>query len=86
MIRLSLSAALIAGMVGLTGCRGTTDNTAMHTKSVRNHTARNYNTNSLNHGSRLNSYQNNKMNNMKHSPTLSNKVAQLQTFRLPMLS
>lgn len=75
MIRLSLSAALIAGMVGLTGCGSTTDNTAMHTKSVRNHSAGNYN--SMNQGSRLNSYQNNKMSTMKHSATLSNKVAQL---------
>ncbi|GGH33928.1 YhcN/YlaJ family sporulation lipoprotein [Paenibacillus segetis] len=77
LVRLTLSAALIAGMVSVTGCGTTTDNNAMHTKSLRNHTTRNYNVNSLQPRTSLHNAQNRKMSTMKHDATLSNKVAQL---------
>lgn len=77
LVRLTLSAALIAGMVSVTGCGTTRDNNAMNTKSLRNHTTRNYNVNSLQPRTNLHNAQNRKMSTMKHDATLSNKVAQL---------
>ena len=77
LVRLTLSAALIAGMVSVTGCGTTRDNNAMNTKSLRNHTTRNYNVNSLQPRTNLHNAQNRKMSTMKHDAALSNKVAQL---------
>lgn len=77
MVRLTLSAALIAGMVSVTGCGTPTDNNGMNTKSVPNNTNGNYNVNSLQPKTSLNNAQNKKMSTMKHDAALSNKVAQL---------
>ncbi|GAA0133344.1 hypothetical protein YSY43_01840 [Paenibacillus sp. YSY-4.3] len=82
-VSLSLSATLIAGMVGLTGCGTRTDNTNLRTQNVRNKNYRNYDVNSLRPGDRnftrsLGNGQSERINSLKYSPALSNKVAQLR--------
>lgn len=82
MVHLSLSAALIAGMVGLTACGTRTDNNNVKTQSLRNHNGRNVDVNSLPQGNRLFSRsagngQSERITSLKYSPALSNKVAGL---------
>ncbi|WP_158297363.1 YhcN/YlaJ family sporulation lipoprotein [Paenibacillus antibioticophila] len=82
MVHLSLSAALIAGMVGLTACGTRTDNNNVKTQSLRNNNVRNYDVNSLPQGNRLFSRsagngQSERITSLKYSPALSNKVAGL---------
>lgn len=86
MINLSLSAALLAGMVGLTACGTRTDNNNVRTQSVRNHDGRNYDVNSLPQGNRnfsrsAGSGQNQRIRSLTYSPSLSNKVAGLSDVR-----
>ncbi len=83
MIHLSLSAALIAGMVGLTACGTRTDNNNVKTQSLRNNDGRNYDVNSLPQGNRLFSRsagngQTQRITSLKYSSALSNKVAGLR--------
>lgn len=81
-VNLSLSAALLAGMIGIAGCGyGTTKNN-VRTQSVRNNVNRNYDVNSLSDGNRLFSRsagngQDHRIRSLRYSPALSNKVAQL---------
>lgn len=80
-VSLSLSATLIAGLVGVTGCGPRTDNN-MRSQSLRNVNQRNYNVNSLRDGNRnltrnLGDGQSERINSLKYSPALSNKVSQL---------
>lgn len=82
MVHLSLSAALIAGMVGLTACGDRMDNNNVKTQSLRNNTGRNADVNSLPQGERLFSRsagngQSERITSLKYSPALSNKVAGL---------
>lgn len=75
-VSLSLSAALLA--VGLTACG--TGNNNVKTQSVRNNDGR-YNVNSVPQNrtfTRNTNGQNNKINSMRYSSALSNKVAQLK--------
>lgn len=75
-VSLSLSAALLA--VGLTACGTGTNN--VKTQSVRNNGGK-YNVNSLPQNrmfTRNTDGQNNKINSMRYSSALSNKVAQLK--------
>lgn len=86
MIHLSLSAALIAGMVGITACGNGTDNNNVRTQSVRNNDGRNYDVNSLPQGNRnfsrsAGSGQNQRIRSLTYSPSLSNKVAGLRDVR-----
>ncbi|MEF2967955.1 YhcN/YlaJ family sporulation lipoprotein [Paenibacillus sp. M1] len=79
-VSLSLSAALVAGLVGLTGC--TTDNN-VRTQNVRNNNGRNYDVNSLPQGNRMftrsaGNGQAERIRTLKYSPALSNKVAGLK--------
>ncbi|GIP55041.1 YhcN/YlaJ family sporulation lipoprotein [Paenibacillus vini] len=83
MIQLSLSAALITGMVGITACGTRTDNNKVRTQSLRNHDGRNYDVNSLPEGNRLFSRsagngRTERITSLKYSPALSNKVAGLR--------
>lgn len=82
MIQLSLSAALITGMVGLTGCGTRADNNNVRTQSLRNNEGRN-DVNSIPQGNRLFSRsagngQSQRITSLKYSPALSNKVAGLR--------
>jgi len=81
-VSLSLSAALIAGMVGVTGCGNRTDNNNVRTQGLRQQN-RNYDVNSLPEGNRnfsrsAGSGQNQRITSLRYSPALSNKVAQLR--------
>ncbi|RCX19788.1 YhcN/YlaJ family sporulation lipoprotein [Fontibacillus phaseoli] len=81
-VSLSLSAAMIAGMVGMTGCGARTDNNNVRTQSLRNNDGRNYDVNSLPQGNRMFSRsagngQSERITSLKYSPALSNKVAGL---------
>lgn len=83
MITLSLSAALITGMVGITACGNRTDNNNVRTQSLRNNDGRNYDVNSLPEGNRLFSRsagngRTERITSLKYSPALSNKVAGLR--------
>lgn len=82
-VSLSLSATLIAGMVGVTGCATGTDNNNMRSQGVRNNNQGNYDVNSLREGNRnftrsLGNGQSERINSLKYSPALSNKVSQLR--------
>lgn len=82
-VSLSLSATLLAGMVGITGCGTRTDNNNMRSQGVRNNTQGNYDVNSLRDGNRnftrsLGNGQSERINSLKYSPALSNKVSQLR--------
>lgn len=82
-VSLSLSATLIAGMVGVTGCGTRTDNNNMRSQGVRNNNQGNYDVNSLREGNRnftrsLGNGQSERINSLKYSPALSNKVSQLR--------
>ncbi|SDF28088.1 sporulation lipoprotein, YhcN/YlaJ family [Fontibacillus panacisegetis] len=77
-VSLSLSAALLAGTVGLTAC-GTTRNN-VKTQSLR-HPDGKYNVNSLPQNrmfTRNTNGHHNKINSMRYSAALSNRVAQLK--------
>lgn len=81
-VSLSLSAALIAGMVGITGCGNRTDNNNVRTQGLRQQN-RNYDVNSLPEGNRIfsrsaGSGHNQRITSLRYSPALSNKVAQLR--------
>lgn len=79
-VRLSLSAALLAGTVGLTACGNGTGNNNVKTQSLRNNDGR-YNVNSLPQNrmfTRNTNGQHNKINSMRYSAALSNRVAQLK--------
>lgn len=82
-VSLSLSATLIAGLVGVTGCGTRTDNNNIRTQSLRNNNQRNYDVNSLRDGDRnftrsLGNGQSERINSLKYSPALTNKVSQLR--------
>lgn len=82
MVHLSLSAALIAGMVGLTACGTRTDNNHVKTQSLRTNNGRNHDVNSLPQGNRLFSRsegngQSERITSLQYSSALSNKVAGL---------
>ncbi|MCM3700440.1 YhcN/YlaJ family sporulation lipoprotein [Paenibacillus macerans] len=81
-VNLSLSAALLAGMIGVAGCGDGTAKNNVRTQSVRNNVNRNYDVNSLSDGNRLFSRsagngQDQRIRSLRYSPALSNKVAQL---------
>ncbi|MNI48512.1 Sporulation lipoprotein [compost metagenome] len=79
-VSLSLSAALLAGTVGLTACGNGTGTNNVKTQSVRNNDGR-YNVNSLPQNrmfTRNTNGQQNKINSMRYSAALSNRVAQLK--------
>lgn len=86
-VSLSLSAALLAGMVGLTACgsntESNTDSNNVGTQSVRNKDGRNIGMNSVTPGNRQYSTrstghgQTERIKSLKYSSGLSNKVAQL---------
>ncbi|MGG6311768.1 YhcN/YlaJ family sporulation lipoprotein [Paenibacillus macerans] len=82
-VNFSLSAALLAGVVGIAGCGDATDNNNVRTQGLRNNNNRNYDVNSLNEGNRLFSRsagngQDQRIRSLRYSPALSNKVAQLR--------
>lgn len=68
-VSLTLSAALLAGMVGITGC-GKNNNNNFRTQNAK--TGNRYD---------LNSVQNNRIMGLKYSPALSNKVSSLSQIR-----
>lgn len=81
-VSLSLSATLLASMVGITGCGTRTDQGNLKSQGVRNKNYRNYDVNSLRDGDRnftrsLGNGQSERINSLKYSPALSNKVSQL---------
>ncbi|WP_334075749.1 MULTISPECIES: YhcN/YlaJ family sporulation lipoprotein [Paenibacillus] len=82
-VSLSLSAAMIAGMVGITGCGNRTDNNNVRTQGLRQQNARNFDVNSLPEGNRnfsrsAGNGQSERIKSLRYSPALSNKVAQLR--------
>lgn len=81
-VNLSLSAALLASVIGIAGCGDGTAKNNVRTQSVRNNNNRNYDVNSLPNGNRLFSRsagngQDQRIRSLRYSPALSNKVAQL---------
>lgn len=80
---ISLTAALVVGMVGVTGCGVRNDNDQIRTQSLRNQDGRTYDVNSLRQGDRYFSRsagngQSEKITSLRYSAALSNKVAQLR--------
>ncbi|USB32467.1 YhcN/YlaJ family sporulation lipoprotein [Paenibacillus sp. YPG26] len=69
-VSLTLSAALVAGLVGLTGCGRNGNNNDFRTQNAK--TGNRYD---------LNSVQNNRITGLKYSPLLSKKVSQLGQIR-----
>ncbi|MNX10208.1 Lipoprotein YhcN precursor [compost metagenome] len=69
-VSLTLSAALLAGMVGITGCGKNPNNNNYRTQNAK--TGNRYD---------LNSVQNNRIMGLKYSPALSNKVSELSQIR-----
>ncbi|GJM76069.1 hypothetical protein HMSSN036_82850 [Paenibacillus macerans] len=81
-VNLSLSAALLASVIGIAGCGDGTAKNNVRTQSVRNNNNRNYDVNSLPNGNRLFSRsagngQDQRIRSLRYSSALSNKVAQL---------
>ena len=86
-VSLSLSAALLVGMVGITGCGDNRDNNNVRTQNVRNNTARTYDVNSLNQGNRMftrsaGNGQDERIRSLRYSRALSTKVAQLRDVKM----
>jgi YhcN/YlaJ family sporulation lipoprotein len=85
-ISMSLSAALIVSMIGVTGCgTNNTDNQSLRTKNVKYNTnvanrnnANRYGINSTNNDNGLFTRGDNKMVNLRYSEELSNKISQLE--------
>lgn len=80
-ISLSLSAALIAGMVSITGCGTTTKNNNVRTQSLRQ-TEHRYDVNSIKPGNRMFTRSaghgtTHRVHSLKSSPILSNKISGL---------
>ncbi|WP_433943943.1 YhcN/YlaJ family sporulation lipoprotein [Paenibacillus sp. SN-8-1] len=69
-VSLTLSAALIAGMVGITGCGKNPNNNNFRTQNAK--TGNRYD---------LNSVQHSRITGLKYSPALSNKVSELSQVR-----
>ncbi|GGF89691.1 YhcN/YlaJ family sporulation lipoprotein [Paenibacillus aceti] len=84
-ISLSLSAALIAGMVSITGCGTTTKNNNVRTQSLRQ-TEHRYDVNSVKPGNRMFTRSaghgtTQRIHSLKSSPILSNKISGLADVR-----
>lgn len=85
-VSISLSAALMATMLGMTGCGNGTDDNNIRTQGLRNNNNnnnRNFDVNSLPEGSRnfsrsAGSGQDNTIRSLNYSRALSNRVAQLR--------
>lgn len=86
-VSISLSAALMAAMLGMTGCGNGTDNGNIRTQGLRNNNNnnnnRNFDVNSLPEGERnfsrsAGSGQDNTIRTLNYSRALSNRVAQLR--------
>ncbi|WMT40184.1 hypothetical protein RE628_23360 [Paenibacillus sp. D2_2] len=80
-VSLSLSAALIAGMVSITGCGTTTKNNNVRTQSLRQ-TEHRYDVNSIKPGNRMFTRSaghgtTHRIHSLKSSPILSNKISGL---------
>jgi len=80
-LSLSLSAALIAGMVSITGCGTTTKNNNVRTQSLRQ-TEHRYDVNSIKPGNRMFTRSaghgtTHRVHSLKSSPILSNKISGL---------
>jgi len=80
-VSLSLSAALIAGMVSITGCGMTTKNNTVRTQNLRQ-TEHRYDVNSIKPGNRMFTRSaghgtTHRIHSLKSSPILSNKISGL---------